>query len=246
MRILVCFSYDGSNFYGMQMQPDLRTVEGEFRKALKIINKKETPFIFASRTDKGVHAKRAYAHFDIDIDIPVNNLKRALNSLLPKDIYVKSIKKVSNEFHARYNKAFKTYKYYLDMGEYNPFRRNYITYYHYKIDINIIKKNIKKLIGEHNFYYFASPSEVKNSYIRTIKKANLKVDGKLLTFTFTGDGFHKYMVRNMVGTLLKLGRGLITEEEFDSLLTKDSSFNYVFTAPPEGLYLENIKYIENC
>lgn len=244
MRFKLIFSYDGSRYKGMQYQPNLPTIEGEFIKALKKLNNGiDTKFIFASRTDKGVHAKNAVAHIDLDINIKPIGIKRALNSLLPEDIYLDKVIKVNEEFHARYNKCIKTYKYYLTTDNYSPFNRLYKYHYSREIDLKLLKKYIKYFIGKHNFYFFASPSDPKNSYIREIYSAGVTKKGNDYIFTFKGDGFLKYQVRNMIGTLLKLMDNKITEEDFFNLLTENGDFNKVNTAPPNGLYLDNIKYL---
>lgn len=243
MRYMIKFSYDGTRYFGMQYQPSFPTIEGEFLKVLKEINKKATKFIFASRTDKGVHARCAYAHIDLDIDIKEHSLKRALNSLLSKDIYVKEIKKVANDFHARYNKCIKTYKYYLKEDEYSPFDRNYFYFYKKKVNITLLEKYIKYFIGKHNFYYFASPSDKKNSYIREIYEAAVIKENDTYIFYFKGNGFLKYQVRNMIGTILKLMENKISEKDFLNLFTDKGDFNKVSTAPSNALFLEDIEYV---
>ena len=127
MRYLIRFSYDGTNFYGYQKQPNKRTIEGELEKALYDINNHTDTRIYSSgRTDRGVHAKGQTAHFDLDISITLYKLKCALNSLLPKDIHVIEAVAVDDDFHARFMAKEKTYKYYLNIGEYNPVERNYV------------------------------------------------------------------------------------------------------------------------
>ena len=159
MRYKIKFSYDGTNFYGYQKQPGLRTVEEELEKALYSINNhQETKVIGSGRTDKGVHALSQVAHFDLSVTITLYKLKCALNSLLPEDIHVFSTELVDNNFHARFSAKKKKYRYVLNLGEYNPLERNIIFQYGKKInlDIALMKEEIKSFLGKHNFYNFVS------------------------------------------------------------------------------------------
>ena len=127
MRFLIKFSYDGTSYSGFQTQPTLDTIQERLESALQIINNgKKTNIVATGRTDKGVHALCQYAHADIDVDINEYKLKRAMNSNLPDDIYVIETKIVNDDFHARYNVKSKEYKYYINLGEYNPLERNYV------------------------------------------------------------------------------------------------------------------------
>lgn len=243
MRYLIKFSYDGTNFYGYQKQPEKRTIEGELEKALYSINNHKDTRIFSSgRTDRGVHALGQMAHFDLDVDITLYKLKCALNSLLPKDIHVIEIKIVDDDFHARYMVTRKTYKYYLNMGEYNPLMRTCIYQYNKKLDIDKMKNAIRTFIGTHDFKLFVSKEVVKDNYIRTIYDAKIEIENNIVVFTFVGNGFMKYQIRNMVGTLIKIGKDKLPVEMIEKLLKKEVSDKYVYTAKPEGLYLVDVSY----
>ena len=209
MRYLIKFSYDGTNFSGYQKQPDAkRTVEECLKKALyEINNHKDTPIFSSGRTDAGVHAINQTAHFDLDIKITLFKLKCALNSLLPDDIHVSHTEIVDDGFHARYLVKKKIYEYYLNCGEYNPIERNYVYQYGKKLDVDKMKKEIKSFIGKHDFKPFVSEEAVKEDYVREIFDAHIEEDNDKLIFYFTGTGFMKYQVRNMVGTLFKVGKG---------------------------------------
>ena len=132
MRYLISVSYDGSKFYGFQRLNKKKTIQSELEKALtKINNGKYTSITATGRTDKGVHALCQYGHADIDVEINEKKLKRALNSNLPDDIHVIETKIVANDFHARYGVKSKTYRYIINVGEYNPLERNYVFQYNY-------------------------------------------------------------------------------------------------------------------
>ncbi len=243
MRYLIKFSYDGTLFLGYQKQPNKRTVEGELEKALYSINNHKATRIYSSgRTDRGVHALGQTAHFDLEVNITLYKLKCALNSLLPDDIHVIEVNNVDESFHARFLVKKKTYKYYLNMGEYDPTRRNIIYQYNKLLDIDSMCYAIKSFCGQHDFKIFTSMEAVKTSYVRTIYDATIEVLGDLVVFTFTGDGFMKYQIRNMVGTLIKIGKGKLDKNIIDKLLNNELSNKYVYTAKPEGLYLVDVYY----
>ncbi len=243
MRYLIRFSYDGTDFYGYQKQPNKRTVEGCFEEALyHINNKKATKFVSSGRTDKRVHANDQTAHFDLDITITLHKLKRALNSLLSDDIHVFSTEIVSDEFHARYSVKEKTYKYIINCGEYNPVERNYVYQHNKKLDVKKMKNAISHFIGYKDFKNFVSAEVKKENYYREIFKAYIEEKDDKVYFYFTGTGFMKYQVRNMVGTLLKIGMNKLEEDIIQKIFKDDSLAKYVSTIKAEGLYLEQVLY----
>lgn len=245
MRYLMTFSYDGSNYNGYQTQPGLRTIQNEIEKALTFINnKKKTPFTSAGRTDKGVHALGQKGHFDLDIDISDYKLKCALNSNLPSDIHVINVKKVSDDFHARYNKVYKEYHYIMNIGEYNPLERNYVYQYNRKLDIVSMQEASKFLLGKHDFKSFVSSEDVRDNYEREIKKIDIIRDNDKIIFKFIGDGFFKYQIRNMVGTLIQIGNKKRKIEDMKTILASKDRTKAGFTAHPEGLYLIGVNYEE--
>ena len=199
MRYLIRFSYDGTGFSGYQKQPGERTVEGMLENALYNINNHTETRIFSSgRTDRGVHALGQAAHFDIDVNITLYKLKCALNSLLPEDIHVLSTEIVDKNFHARYNAISKTYVYKINVGEYSPIDRNHVYQYCKDLNFDNMCLAINDFLGEHDFKPFVSEEAIKSSYVRTIYSADMKKEGDIITISFTGNGFMKYQVRNMV------------------------------------------------
>jgi tRNA pseudouridine38-40 synthase len=220
-RYLITFSYDGSDFNGYQRQPKLRTVQGEIEKVLKSINNNQDVEIQASgRTDAKVHAINQKAHFDLSVTITDEKLKMALNSYLPDDIYVKSVEKADNNFHARYMVKAKEYIYKINLGEYNPLERNYEYQYNKRLDLVEIERALKYLEGEHDFTTFACKEDLKENTIRTILQTNLIRDTKdpnKIILSFLGTGFLKYQVRNMVGTLIEIGEGKKKSEDMKEL-----------------------------
>ena len=246
MRYLITISYDGTLFSGYQKQPKERTVQSELEKALKEINGGKKVDVHASgRTDAGVHALNQKVHFDLETKITTDKLVKGLNSLLPKDIYVKNAIEVKEDFHARFYAIGKEYIYILNMGEYNPIERNYVYQYNKKLDVVEMERAMKYLEGEHNFKSFTKTDEEKDDYVRTISQTNLIRDSKDLnkiTLVFVGTGFLRYMVRNIVGTIINVGDGKIKSEEVIEILKKEDRKAAGKTANPEGLYLKNVFY----
>lgn len=242
MRYLMTFSYDGTSFFGYQKQINQRTVQGTIEDILSKINNSQVSISASGRTDSKVHAINQKAHFDLNKKIELTKLKKALNSLLPEDIYVKKIVKVKDDFHARFNVISKEYEYRINVKEYNPFERNYVYQYNNNLDINLMKEAIKYFKGTHNFKTFTKTTNEEKDYVRTIFEVSIKKQKNLLIITFKGNGFLRYMVRNMVGTLIKVGEGKINPESIEELIKKENR-NFAFkTANPEGLYLKNVYY----
>lgn len=242
MRFKLIVSYDGTNFHGFQKQDELRTVEGELEKALTKICKQQIEVYASGRTDKGVHAIGQVIHFDTTINITCDGLKRAINSILPKDIYVSSVESVENTFHARYSAVKKEYHYLVDIGEYNPFYANYRCYYMYKnLDIEAMKKCCEIFIGTHDFRSFTKNSEALNT-VRTIYDLEIICKDNLLTFRFVGNGFLHNQVRIITAMILEVGRGKLSVD--DLIVVRDAK-NRTF-APKvlggEGLYLISVNY----
>jgi len=241
MRYLIEFSYDGSNFYGYQKQKDKRTVQQCLEASLTTLNRENKVLVSASgRTDAKVHALGQCAHFDMKYE--VKDLKKALNSLLPEDIHIINVKEVQDNFHARFNVTKKEYHYKINIGEYNPTERNYVYQYNKDLDLESMKKALVYLEGEHNFKSFAKTDDNKENFIRTIYEAELSKDNNLVTIRFIGNGFLRYMVRNMVGTLIEIGEHKRTPEEILEILKKENRIYAGKTAKPEGLYLVKVTY----
>lgn len=245
MRYLITFSYDGTLFNGYQSQPGKRTVQSEIEKALQKINDGKRIRIYASgRTDTKVHALGQKAHFDLDLDITLYKLKCGLNSNLPDDIHINKVEIVDESFNARFTPHEKEYRYILNMGEYNPLERNHVYQYNRKLDLEMMQKAIKYFIGEHNFKAFTPAKNNREDYVRKITYADItEVDEKLI-FTFKGNGFLKYQVRNMVGLLIQIGNGKRDYLDVPKIIESQDRRNASITAHPEGLYLVDVKYEE--
>ena len=243
MRYLITFSYDGSKYYGYQKQPDKKSVQGELERVLTQINSNNSVLVSASgRTDSGVHALNQKAHFDLETEIPVEKLKNSMNKMLPESIYIKNVENVSDDFHARFDVNRKKYTYKINVGEYNPLEFNYIYQYNDKLDIDKMKEAIKFFIGEHDFSSYVKDADEKETCIRTIYDAYIEEDAGIISITFEGNGFLRYMVRNMVGSLIEVGSSKRKIEEIKEILDSKDRKSAGITAPSNGLYLVDVYY----
>lgn len=243
MRYKITFSYDGTNFNGFQKQIGLRTVEGELEKAVSYMNgQKETLITGSGRTDKGVHADGQVANFDLDIKIPLFKIKMGLNSLLPEDIHIIAVEEVNNNFHSRYMVKEKEYYYLINVGEYNPITRNYTYQYNRELDIDKMIDASNIFIGTHDFRSFISGEDKRENSIRTIKTINFEINEDILKITFIGDGFMKYQIRNIVGSLVEVGNGKKTKDDLIRIMELKNRSKAGFMVPACGLYLKAVRY----
>lgn len=242
MRYLMTFSYDGTNYNGYQKQINKNTIQDNIEDNLSKILNQKIIINSSGRTDAKVHAVNAKAHFDVDKKIDVNKIRNSLNKLINDDIYIKDIIEVSNDFHARFNVIKKEYVYKINIGEYNPLDRNYIYQYNKNLDIKKMKKASKYLIGTHNFKSFTKVDQIEKDYTRTIYNINFKIKNDILEITFIGNGFLRYMVRNLVGILIEVGNDKRKISEVKEILEAKDRIKAGITAPPQGLYLKNVKY----
>lgn len=246
IRYKAIISYDGTNFSGFQRQPQVRTVQEEIEKTLLRLNSGQAVKIHgAGRTDAGVHAYGQVIHFDLPQQRDLEKLRFGLDTQTPDDIDVIQVEQVADDFHARYQKHRKIYEFLVDLGRpKNPLMRHYATHFPYKVDFSVVKAAIKKLRGTHDFTGFtASGTSVENK-VRTISRATVEKDDKtgFLIFTFTGSGFLYKQVRNMVGTLLKIGNGRMPIDQIDRILESGDRSLAGPTAASNGLYLKEIIY----
>ena len=238
MKYLINLTYNGKDFYGYQIQNNKLTVEGELEKCLsKILNIKINT-IGCSRTDASVHALNQYCSFEYDENIDLNKLTHSLNSIINKNIYIKKINKVNNDFNVRYDVIKKSYIYKINMKEYNPIEKDYVYQYNKKIDKNLINEFINKLNGEHNFKSFTSDKDNGN-YIRNIN-ITYKINKNILYLRLESNGFLRYMIRNIVGLLIDINDGKKSINDIEKILHSEDRTSLGKTLPGCGLYLEKI------
>ncbi|WP_074601258.1 tRNA pseudouridine(38-40) synthase TruA [Sediminibacillus halophilus] len=246
-RIKCIISYDGTGFSGYQIQPNGRTVQEEIEKALTKVHKGDFVRVVASgRTDAGVHAKGQVIHFDSDIKMPEINWKKALNALLPDDVQVIKAAKVNDTFHSRYDVKEKEYRYFVLNAEDNDvFQRHFCWRKSGEIDIEAIQKACAMLEGRHDFSSFCSAkTDLQGDKIRSIYHASCHREGEMIVFSFKGSGFLYNMVRILVGTLLEIGKGKRTPASIPEIIAAEDRIAAGETAPPQGLFLWNVTYLE--
>lgn len=246
-RVVCVISYDGTNFSGFQIQPNKRTIHGEIEKALRKIHKGQyIPVQASGRTDKGVHSKGQVFQFDSPYELPETNWHRALNTLLPNDIYIQQVIMVPESFHVRYDVVEKEYRYYV-WNEKDPdvFKRNYYYLFRHQLDVKEMQAACHYLQGEHDFTTFASAkATIKGSKVRTLSHVSCEQKGNKIEFIFRGNGFLYNMVRIIVGCLLDIGQEVRSPTDIPQLLAKKDRQLLGETVPPQGLYLWKVSYGE--
>jgi tRNA pseudouridine38-40 synthase len=243
MKYLINLEYDGSKFHGYQTQKSKLTVEGEIEKNLSKIFNENINALASSRTDKGVHALDQYCHFESNKFINPKKLKYSLNTMLNKSIYIKSIKKVKDEFNSRYNVSKKEYIYKINMGIYNPLEKDYILQYNKNISKDLLNTFINKMNGKHNFKSFTSDQD-KTNYIKELT-IDYKISKKVLYLRFESKSFLRYMIRNIVGLLIEINNGKKKLEDIKIIFESENRTSLGKCAPPEGLYLNKVIFNDN-
>ncbi len=237
-------SYSGTRYFGWQRQPNAISVQEEIEKALSTILREEITVVGAGRTDTGVHASFYVLHFDCNTEISeAIDLAYHLNRFLPNDIAIQQIVKANPEFHARFSAVSRTYKYYISTVK-DPFTTE--TSYQFTVPINIEKMNeaAKTLFEYTDFTSFAKlHTDVKTNNC-TIFQAEWEKTGAMLVFTIKADRFLRNMVRAIVGTLLEVGKGKITVDDFRKIIESKNRGAAGTSVPPQGLFLVDIGYNE--
>lgn len=246
VRYKAVIAYDGTDFSGFQRQPKGRTVQEVLEQTLTRLNHGQPVTIHgAGRTDAGVHALGQVIHFDLADERVEEKLRFALDSQSPDDVAVSSIEKVADDFHCRYAKHSKTYEFRVATGRVrNPLLRHYTTVFPYPVELEKIQEAIAFLEGTHDFTGFTASGTSVEDKVRTITRAEVVFDQatSCLIFTFSGNGFLYKQVRNMVGTLLKIGNGRMPVSQIERILTEKNRQLAGPTADPQGLCLKEISY----
>ena len=248
-RIKIQLSYDGTDYHGWQVQPGLRTIQGALEQVISEIEGQPVQVAASGRTDAGVHALAQVAAFTIENPIPVENLARAMNRLLARDIRVLKVEEAHPDFHPRFHAKAKTYEYRMLRSEIcSPFERRYVYHHPYPLHVEEMIAAAPLLEGEHDFTAFAATDDRDelpgNSKVRTIFCSRLAQEGDRLIYRVTGSGFLKHMVRNIVGVLLETGKGNVDRAGILTRLEPGCGIPPSPTAPARGLYLISVEYHE--
>jgi len=243
-RIKCIISYDGTLFNGYQVQPNQRTVQIDFEKVLTKMHKGNPIRIHASgRTDTGVHAVGQVIHFDSEYALQPEQWKRALNAQLPKDINVRHVEIVDDNFHSRFDVVQKEYRYFIwNEKDENVFSRNHHYFFPFDLNIDKMQEALDCLLGTHDFSSFcASNTDIKDK-VRTIYKGSINKTDQGIVIALVGNGFLYNMVRIIVGTLIEVGQGKRDVKSVKNALLARDRAKAGKTSPPNGLFLWKVDY----
>ena len=240
-NIKLKIEYDGIDFYGWQVQPRLRTVQGEIQDRLNTILKHEVNLIGSGRTDVGVHALGQVANFKTENPLDKDSILRGLNGLLPDDIVINRVEEVDLDFNARYSAKSRVYKYRVYLGR-TAILRRHVWEVLYSLNLDDILKATEGICGEHDFSSFCVAESTKENNICKVSSATWERLGNELIFKIEADRFLHTVVRSMVGTLIEVGRGFFSVSDFIEIMKAKDRRKGGPTAPACGLYLVEVKY----
>jgi len=240
----ITIEYDGSAYHGWQRQAADRTIQGEIENALMTMTGNSTTVTGSGRTDAGVHALKQVANFRCATSLTPEVFLKGLNSILPEDIVITSCKVVPEEFHARYDVKSKVYHYRI-LNRLLPaaISRQYAWHVRKKLNLSAMQEALRCIIGSYDFKAFEGSGSPRASTVRCIINAELvETDNDYLVLKIEGDGFLKFMVRNIVGTLVDVGLDKIISDDFKRILVSKDRNLAGITAPAHGLFLIEVKY----
>ncbi|MBI4368165.1 MAG: tRNA pseudouridine(38-40) synthase TruA [Candidatus Omnitrophica bacterium] len=243
-KIKLTVEYDGTHFFGFQIQKRARTVQSELESALKKLFQEKIKVIGAGRTDSGVHAEGQVAHFSTTNDVlPIFKIRLGLNRYLPEDLAVIAAEEVPPSFHAQFSAKRKRYEYrVLNSKARRPIERFRSFYFPYPLDLAKMKRTARLLSGKHDFRAFEASGGRRKHAVRMIRRLQVKKTGNIICFTVEADGFLYKMVRSIVGTLLEVGQNRLKLADFKRMITFKNRRLVGPTAPPQGLTLKQVIY----
>ena len=242
MRFFITLSYDGTRFHGWQIQPNGISVQGELQRGLSLLLRQEIIVTGAGRTDAGVHASMMVAHFDYVGELDCRQLAYKLNKLLPQDIAVQKVEQVSDDLHARFSATSRTYYYHIHT-EKSPFERHYSCELHYPLDFDKMNEAARILMEYEDFGAFCkSHADVKTTLCHVTKAEWHQTSSFTWYFEITANRFLRNMVRAVVGTLIEVGRGRMTLDEFRTVIEGKRRTEAGESMPGNALFLVNITY----
>jgi tRNA pseudouridine38-40 synthase len=236
--------YDGTRYHGWQRQPNGSSIQQTIENAIETMTRQEISLIGSGRTDAGVHAQGQTANFKCETRLAPDEIQRGLNSLLPDDIVIRQCQTVHPEFHSRYDVQSKRYRYWiLNQALPSAIGRQYSWWIRSPLDISAMQQAADIIMGEHDFKAFEAAGSPRSHTRRRVMQAcwERRTRGRI-TFDITADGFLRYMVRNIVGTLVSVGLHKITPEQFRKILNALDRSQAGTTAPPHGLFLLEVNY----
>jgi tRNA pseudouridine38-40 synthase len=239
----ITIQYDGTNYHGWQIQSNGRSVQGEITRALSILDHRPVTVYGAGRTDAGVHAEGQVANFFVERDFESWLLRDAINGNLDRDIRVLKVEPVSDAFNARHSAIQKTYRYRIWTGDViSPFVYRYVHHYRSALNIEAMQRAAATLIGTHDFTAFTVSSSDAEEHVRTLVRVDIEQEANEISIIVSGDGFLRYMVRTIAGTLIEVGRGKRTPASVAATLESLDRGNAGPSAPAHGLTLVRVDY----
>ena len=243
-RFKLTLHYDGAGFFGWQVQPGVRTVQAELEAALTRLRNSPTTVIAAGRTDRGVHATGQVASALMPAKWSAAELHRALNAVLPSDIWIADVADAPLDFHARYHALARSYVYRVGVtvDSVSPFYRRYCWPLARPLPLETLNDAAGRFTGRHSFRAFAKSGQPERGEVCTVKAAEWRQDERMVEFHVTADRFLHHMVRYMVGTMVDIALGRRPITDIDALLSEDRTLETSPPAPPEGLFLSHVSY----
>ncbi len=241
MRYFIELAYNGTAYHGWQSQPNALTVQQLIEEAMSLLLKSDISIVGAGRTDTGVHARQMFAHFDHDDKLDTSELVYKLNSILPRDIAIKRIFITGDDAHARFGARSRTYQYLITTVK-DPFANDLKYCFKPTLNLHSMNEAANILLGSHNFKCFSRAHSDVKTYTCEVTNAVWTKTGDQLKFEISADRFLRNMVRAVVGTLIDVGQGKISLEQFQSILESQDRSEAGASAPAQGLYLTKIEY----
>lgn len=241
MRYFITFSYQGSSYHGWQRQPDTSSVQQTLEEALKLFLKEDVSLVGAGRTDTGVHAKVMVAHFDTQQSFEIEELIYRLNAYLDESIAILSIVEVKADAHARFDATSRSYEYWV-VQQKNPFLAQAAYYITHPLDVNRMNEAAALMLEHKDFECFSKSNTDVYTYLCDVTRAEWVFEGERLVFHVSANRFLRNMVRAIVGTLLEVGKGKMSIDEFKAVLDSKDRRNAGPSVPAKGLYLTTIQY----
>ena len=241
VRYFIHFAYDGTNYHGWQIQPDANSVQEELQKALSVLLRHDVEIVGAGRTDAGVHARQMVAHLEWDGQLDCQQTAYRLGRMLPRDIAIYCMEPVADDMHARFSAVRRTYHYYLHT-ERDPFCRQYSCELHYDLDFEHMNEAGRILCTYEDFGAFCkSHSDVKTTLCKVSEAHWIQVDSTHWYFRISANRFLRNMVRAVVGTMIDVGRGRITLDDFRKIVEGKQRTQAGESMPAHALFLEEIE-----
>ena len=242
MRYFIWFGYDGTNYHGWQIQPNGVTIQSELQRCMSLLLREDISVTGAGRTDAGVHARRMAAHFDTDVVFDQTVLVKKLNGLLPVDIAVYGVEQVDADLHARFSAVARTYRYYVHTRK-DPFIRHFSLELHYQLDYQLMNEAGRILLEYEDFGAFCKAgSDVKTTLCHVTHAQWHQTSTTTWYFEITANRFLRNMVRAVVGTLIEVGRGRMSLDDFRKVIYGKKRTQAGESMPAKALFLENVEY----